>query len=113
MFLPSEHSIIEKINRLDILKDIKETAPLYEYRSRVVSFINNAIKGVDESLDEDLAVLLNWFQSKPSGKYWMSAKKQMTPEEMAKWILANAFDEVEKLNTEEIFREVALKGFIS
>ena len=112
MFLPSNHSAIEEINRIDILKDVKETAPLYEYRGKVVAVINSAIKGVDDGLDEDLAVLLKWFQSKPSGKYWTSAKKQMTPEKMAEWILANAFQEVEKLNTEEIFREVALKNFV-
>ena len=109
MFLPSAHPAIEKINRISIIGiGVKETAPLYQYRSQVVAFINEAIKGVDEGLEEDLEVLLKWFDSKKSGKYWESAKKQMSPDAMAAWILENAAQEVENDGIQAVFEKVAL-----
>lgn len=111
MFLPSAHPTIEKINRINIISiGVKETAPLYQYRSQVVAFINEAIKGVDEGLDEDLEVLLKWFDSKKSGKYWESAKKQMSSNAMAAWILENAAQEVENQGVQEVFHQVALNA---
>ena len=110
MFLPSAHPAIEKINRVSLIGIGVEKAPLYEYRSQVVAFINEAIKGVDEGLDEDLEVLLKWFDSKKSGKYWESAKKQMSPDAMASWILENAAQEVENDGIQEVFHQVALNA---
>ncbi len=111
MFLPSAHPTIEKINRISIIGiGVKETAPLYEYRSQVVAFINEAIKGVDEGLDEDLEVLFRWFDSKKSGKYWESAKKQMSPDAMSAWIRENAAQEVENDGIEAVFEKVALNA---
>ncbi len=94
MFLPSAHPSIEKIHRITLIAMGKESAPAYEFRSQVVMHLNSKIQGVDECLDEDMAVILAWFEAHKSVAFWMNAKKKMDAAAMCDYILENAESDV-------------------
>jgi hypothetical protein len=111
MFTPSKHSILEKIESIDLQKLLfkGEIAICYQYRNKVVAFINQAVGEVEdvESLDEDLEIIYQWFVANNSARYWQSAQKEKTAKDMADWILANALSEVDSKRAEESFTKAA------
>lgn len=94
MFLPSSHPAIDQINRITLISMGKESAPAYEFRSQVVMHLNSKIQGVDECLDEDMAVILAWFDAHKSVAFWINAKKKMDAAAMCEYILENAESDV-------------------
>jgi hypothetical protein len=111
MFLPAAHPILEKIESIDLVKLLfkGEVATCYEYRNKVVAFINQAISEVEDksTLDEDLAIIYQWFATNNSARYWQSAGKEKNPKLMAEWILDNALSEVESKKAEKSFHKAA------
>ena len=111
MFLPASSPVLEKIESIDLVKLLfkGEVATCYEYRNRVVAFINQAISEVEDksTLDEDLAIIYEWFATNNSARYWQSAAKEKSPQQMAEWILENALSEVESKKAEKSFHKAA------
>jgi hypothetical protein len=111
MFLPAAHPALEKIESIDLVKLLfkGEIAPCYEYRNKVVAFINQAIAEVEDksTLDEDLVIIYQWFVANNQARYWQSAQKEKSASEMAEWILGNALGEVESKKAEESFAHAA------
>lgn len=94
MFLPSAHPSIEKINQITLIAMGKESAPAYQFRSEVVMHLNSKLQVIDECLDEDMAVILSWFEAHKSVNFWMNAKKKMDAAAMCEYILENAESDV-------------------
>ena len=94
MFLPTSHPVIDQINRITLIAMGKESAPAYEFRSQVVMHLNSKIQSIDECLDEDMVVILKWFEAHKSVAFWMNAKKKMDAAAMCEYILENAESDV-------------------
>lgn len=111
MFLPSNHEKLTKIESIDLIKLLfkGEVATCYEYRNRVVAFINQEVSEVEDksTLDEDLEIVYRWFQINNLARFWQSTQKEKSAFEMADWILDNALAEVENNEIEEVFTKVA------
>ncbi|MBT9138490.1 MAG: hypothetical protein DDT31_01055 [Syntrophomonadaceae bacterium] len=112
MFLPDNHPTIAKINGIDLIaaKGI-ESAVVYQYRSQVIAFINEAIRQAAESpevVQDDMDILYKWFLLRNQAAWWMSAKKSHSPDKMAEWVIENALDDTNNLEIQSANQQIAL-----
>jgi len=107
MFFPSSNPIIDRINSeifFDRSKNFnrRSIASLDSYRVKILTRINLLL--IEETRQEIWDAFYYWWQKNNDIEYWYSCREQMDFKEMADWIVANFWRELQieqKLESEE------------
>jgi hypothetical protein len=98
MFFPSSNSIIDRINSeifFDRSKNInhRSIASLNSYRGKVLTRINLLL--TEETRQEIWDAFYYWWQKNNDIDYWYACREQKDFKEMADWIIANFWRELQ------------------